>query len=113
MRVGKIWAVQLLSYLRKLWIFDKAMVWLDCECQAKLKEIALETVLVRPDHPVDEDRRVHTLDEARFAGSPEAWLLFRHELHWREYERLNRITQLARQETESRRQRELLSGKTA
>jgi hypothetical protein len=99
---AKPWMVEVLSILGRLDVLQQKQV-LSQACLEKLAAIAMRSRLSRLyDHPVTADRLVTTLDEARYAGSPAAWLLARYETHARVHARLTQIrdAQAARAQAE-------------
>ncbi|MFZ3043839.1 MAG: hypothetical protein WA058_01890 [Minisyncoccia bacterium] len=98
---AKPWILEILillgetRLLRWDWIleFDEA-------CLAKLKKIALRNELQPHIHLFDEfrdgPRKVATIDEACYIGSPAAWLIKKHELMTRERTRLSDIQKAKR-----------------
>ncbi len=85
---AKPWMIEVLSYLGKLDFFNTQILTLDKSCLAKLEDIALRSKLDDP-KCVNQWRRVATLDEACFTGSPAAWLLKKNELARTEHVRLD------------------------
>jgi len=109
---AKPWLVEILSQVDQLDILEKWLLKLDRACLVKLEEIALRGELRRFDHPVSEDRRVASTDEACFLGSKAAWLIKKIELAIREFGRLNAIVEEERRVAEAHQHlRELTSGK--
>ncbi|GEM_PF-1394943 len=88
---AKPWMIEVLAVLRELDLLEKWILELDGSCLAMLKKIALRNQFGTHIHPVTKDRRVVTIDEACYLGSPAGWLLKKHELMTREHKRLNAI----------------------
>lgn len=76
---AKPWMIEVLANLGRLDILNKYLLKLDEESLNKLKEIALRTKLDRHKHSVDKDRLVKSIEEALYAGSTAAALLFKHD----------------------------------
>lgn len=106
---SKPWMVEVLSQLGELNLLRKWILELDKPCLAKLKEIALRNEISNFYHPVRKTRRVATLDEACFVGSPAAWFLKEYELKKREHKRLSAISEAElRREEEGRKIKRLI-----
>ncbi|HVN26264.1 MAG TPA: hypothetical protein VMT99_01240 [Candidatus Paceibacterota bacterium] len=88
---AKPWILEVLIGLNEWTLIRERLLSLDRACLDKLKEIAFRTKLSRHLHPVIEDRKVASLDEAYFAGSRAAMLLSQRELLLREGRRLQEI----------------------
>lgn len=89
---AKPWMIEILAELHELRLIGEWIRELDEPCLATLKEIALQNELAHHRrHPVTEDRKVATIDEACYTGSPAGWLLKKYELMTREHKRLTAI----------------------
>jgi hypothetical protein len=106
---SKPWMVGVLARLGKFEVLEPYILELEAPCLARLKEIALSCEISTPAHPF-ESRKVMSVDEACYAGSPVAWFLKRCELERREHNRLEGIRDAERVMEESARKLEELAG---
>ncbi|MCX6786572.1 MAG: hypothetical protein NTU85_02000 [Candidatus Kaiserbacteria bacterium] len=89
---SKPWMTEVLIGLDEIDTLARWMIKIDENCLSKLRVIAFSTELRKfKKHPVKRDRRVATLEEACFAGTPAAIFLKTRELVMREHTRLTKI----------------------
>jgi hypothetical protein len=98
---AKPWMVEVLAQLDRLDVLGRWMLELDETSLAKLKEIALRGKLSELHHPVTDQRRVNTIEEACLAGSKAAWFVKKHELLMAEWSRLAAILQAEREKAQA------------
>lgn len=108
--LAKPWLIEILSKIRRFDLLREWLLELDKPCLKKLKEIALRNELSNIYHPVRENRRVKTLDEARYLGSSAAWLLAEYELKTKEHERLGAIFKKEQKKQDLERELKKLNG---
>ncbi len=98
---AKPWMIEVLASLKQLNILEKWLFGFDQACLDKLRELAMGNTLTHYHQPVNEDRKVLTIEEACLVGSPAAWLLKKRELGIHEKERLIKIKHAERQKEEA------------
>ena len=108
---AKPWMIEVLTQLHELHLLEKWILELDDSCLATLKKISLRNELRQHLNPVSENRKVATVDEACYLGSPAGWLLKKHELMNREYKRLTKIRDAERKKRDADREIENLTKK--
>lgn len=109
---AKPWSIEVLAHLGELTFLRKWLLDFDKGSLEKLKEIAMRNTLRSCDHhSVRKDRPVKTLDEARYLGSPSAWLLAEYELKMKEDKRLRAILRAEEKQEESAREIKKLTAK--
>jgi len=101
--------IELLFAIGKGEVLREWLLSFDGACLKKLEEIALRNRLRSHQHPVLEDRKVETIDEALLVGSRAAWLLKEYELKKAEFDRLSALRAAEWRKRESERDIERLS----
>ncbi len=105
---AKPWAIDVLSILGKLDVLYEHE--LDRVSLKHIRDIAMQTRLSSFRHPVSNDRRVATLDEACYAGSQAAIFLRTYESNRAERRRLQAVLEAERRLKAAKREVENLSG---
>jgi hypothetical protein len=90
---AKLWMIEILNRLGKLDFFEDKILSLELPCVAKLNEIAMREKFNSYEHPVNEDRKVASLDEACYKGSKAAWLVKKYEIMRKEKKRFDAIAE--------------------
>ncbi len=106
---AKPWMVEVLANLQRLDALEEFILELNGSCLAKLEEIALRAHLNQFRHPVNESRRVLSVEEACYAGSKAAWLLLKQRLKARVHSKLVAVRDAERNKAEAERALEELS----
>ena len=102
---AKPWMTEVLVRLNRLDILRKRILKLDEATLAKLKEVALrDNNFSRHSHPVLEDRKVESVEEACYLGSKTAWLLKEYEVVMQVHGRLKTIQEATMRKRDAERE---------
>lgn len=110
---AKLWMIDVLAALHELDVLEQWLLDLDESCVAKLQEIAMRAEFAGFSYPVPEKRRVLTIDEACYLGSPSGWLVKKFQLAVAEHARLEAVRQAEIEAEEAAQRLERLRGKKA